>query len=243
MVIFCRVSDFVLRVNNVDLVNADRKTALQVLHSSSGTINLLIRRRKPVKLVPKYLTFQFQIPPPSDLGLTVAKGLFVARLSSLSPLKEAGLYVGDRITHLAGECVDDRTPEDVHNLFENYENHIVRMNVVRYFASSPSSGGNSSHYGSDTSDSEKTSGRLYSITPGSPFNQTQLCASVAVQTDQDFLRNDSTLRQKRPGDSKERNAWKSLFETKDKVRPRLDSVFPIDLKPQSHVTVKTTRIR
>ncbi|XP_055340188.1 LOW QUALITY PROTEIN: disks large homolog 5-like [Paramacrobiotus metropolitanus] len=236
-----QVSDHVLRVNNVDLMNADRQTALQILHASNGTLSLLIRRRRTVKPTPKFISLNCHVAPASELGLTTAKGLFITRLSSSSPLRDMGLCVGDRITQVAGENVDEKSPEQLQSLLEVFQNHVVRMNIIRYFATSPSLSTSPSalmQCSSDVSESDKNSNRISSIATNSesPIHQPVSTSSVAVQTEQDLIRNDSTLRQKKPSD------WRSLFESKEKARPRLDNVFPgIDIKSGSTV-VKTTRV-
>lgn len=41
-----RVNDWLLRINDVDLVNKDKKQALQALLNGGGAINMVVRRRK-----------------------------------------------------------------------------------------------------------------------------------------------------------------------------------------------------
>lgn len=41
-----RVNDWLLRINDVDLVNKDKQQALQALLHGEGAINMVVRRRK-----------------------------------------------------------------------------------------------------------------------------------------------------------------------------------------------------
>ena len=41
-----RVNDWLLRINDVDLINKDKKQAIKALLNGEGAINLVVRRRK-----------------------------------------------------------------------------------------------------------------------------------------------------------------------------------------------------
>lgn len=41
-----RVNDWLLRINDVDLINKDKKQALKALLNGEGAINMVVRRRK-----------------------------------------------------------------------------------------------------------------------------------------------------------------------------------------------------
>lgn len=41
-----RVNDWLLRINDVDLINKDKKQALKALLHGEGAINMVVRRRK-----------------------------------------------------------------------------------------------------------------------------------------------------------------------------------------------------
>lgn len=42
----CRVNDWLLKVNDVDLANKDRKQVIKAVLSGEGVINMVVRRRK-----------------------------------------------------------------------------------------------------------------------------------------------------------------------------------------------------
>lgn len=41
-----RVNDWLLRINDVDLINKDKKQAIKALLNGDGAINMVVRRRK-----------------------------------------------------------------------------------------------------------------------------------------------------------------------------------------------------
>lgn len=41
-----RVNDWLLRINDVDLINKDKKQAIKALLNGEGAINMVVRRRK-----------------------------------------------------------------------------------------------------------------------------------------------------------------------------------------------------
>lgn len=45
-VYFLRVNDWLLRINDVDLINKDKKQAIKALLNGEGAINMVVRRRK-----------------------------------------------------------------------------------------------------------------------------------------------------------------------------------------------------
>ena len=55
----CRVNDQIVKVNNIDVTNADRKSAAQAIRNCGGIINMVRRRRKPYGTVCLFLFFQF----------------------------------------------------------------------------------------------------------------------------------------------------------------------------------------
>lgn len=42
----CRVNDWLLKINDVDLTNKDRKQVIKAVLSGEGVINMVVRRRK-----------------------------------------------------------------------------------------------------------------------------------------------------------------------------------------------------
>lgn len=42
----CRVNDWLLKINDMDLTNKDRKQVIKAVLSGEGVINMVVRRRK-----------------------------------------------------------------------------------------------------------------------------------------------------------------------------------------------------
>lgn len=47
-VFLCRVNDWLLKINDVDLTNKDRKQVIKAVLSGEGVINMVVRRRKSI---------------------------------------------------------------------------------------------------------------------------------------------------------------------------------------------------
>ncbi|XP_036193127.1 disks large homolog 5 isoform X9 [Myotis myotis] len=92
-----RVNDWLLRINDVDLINKDKKQALKALLNGEGAINMVVRRRKSLggKVVtPLHISLSGQ----KDSGISLENGVYAAAVVPGSPAaKEGSLAVGDRI--------------------------------------------------------------------------------------------------------------------------------------------------
>lgn len=139
-------------MNNVDLTSKDRKKAVQLLQSSKGSVHLVVRRRKTSRGVPRLIPCHVRISSALDLLRNLSRGLFVSQLGS--SLRDSGLCVGDRITHLDGEGISEVSPDDALHSLEHYDTHPVHVKVLRAVSGSPGSGGG---LGSDLSDGDRSS--------------------------------------------------------------------------------------
>ncbi|XP_049983257.1 disks large homolog 5 isoform X5 [Alexandromys fortis] len=92
-----RVNDWLLRINDVDLINKDKKQAIKALLNGDGAINMVVRRRKSLggKVVtPLHINLSGQ----KDSGISLENGVYAAAVVPGSPAaKEGSLAVGDRI--------------------------------------------------------------------------------------------------------------------------------------------------
>lgn len=61
----CRVNDWLLKINDVDLTNKDRKQVIKAVLSGEGVINMVVRRRK---------SLGGRIVTPIQINLTGQKG-------------------------------------------------------------------------------------------------------------------------------------------------------------------------
>ena len=57
----CRINDQLIRVNNIDVTNAEKKVVMQAVRNGGSVINMVVRRRKssttrPIQPVHLHLT-------------------------------------------------------------------------------------------------------------------------------------------------------------------------------------------
>ncbi|XP_053163470.1 disks large homolog 5 isoform X5 [Hemicordylus capensis] len=92
-----RVNDWLLKINDVDLTNKDRKQVIKAVLNGGGIINMVVRRRK--SLGGKVITpLHINLSGHKDSGICLENGVFVATVVPGSPAaKEGSLAVGDRI--------------------------------------------------------------------------------------------------------------------------------------------------
>ncbi|XP_054623155.1 disks large homolog 5-like isoform X2 [Dunckerocampus dactyliophorus] len=104
-----RVNDWLLKINNVDLTNKDRKQAIKAVLSGEGVINMVVRRRKSVggRVV---TPVQINLAGHKECGIGVESGVFVASLAPGSPaVRDNALTVGDRLIAINGISLDNKS--------------------------------------------------------------------------------------------------------------------------------------
>ncbi|XP_063047632.1 disks large homolog 5a isoform X6 [Engraulis encrasicolus] len=92
-----RVNDWLLKINDVDLVNKDRKQAVKVVLAAGGLLNMLVRRRKSLggRLV---TPVHINLAGHKDCGIVLEGGVYVTNIVSGSPAaREGSLTAGDRL--------------------------------------------------------------------------------------------------------------------------------------------------
>lgn len=89
-----RVNDWLLRINDVDLINKDKKQAIKALLNGEGAINMVVRRRK--SLGGKVVT-------PLHINLSGQKG---SRPQDKADTPSAGGDCVCRITFFPGMLID-----------------------------------------------------------------------------------------------------------------------------------------
>uniref|UniRef100_A0A674N0Q7 Discs large MAGUK scaffold protein 5 n=1 Tax=Takifugu rubripes TaxID=31033 RepID=A0A674N0Q7_TAKRU len=92
-----RVNDWLLKINDVDLTNKDRKQVIKAVLSGEGVINMVVRRRKSIggRII---APVQINLTGNKDSGIGIESGVFVASLAPGSPAaRECSLAVGDRL--------------------------------------------------------------------------------------------------------------------------------------------------
>ncbi|XP_056387323.1 disks large homolog 5 isoform X3 [Hyla sarda] len=104
-----RVNDCLLKINDVDLTNKDRKQLIKAVLSGGDVINMVIRRRK--SLGSRIVTpIQINLGNQKDSGVSLETGILVASVMPGSPAaKEGSLAVGDRVVAINGIALDNKS--------------------------------------------------------------------------------------------------------------------------------------
>uniref|UniRef100_A0A8C5HZQ0 Disks large homolog 5-like n=1 Tax=Gouania willdenowi TaxID=441366 RepID=A0A8C5HZQ0_GOUWI len=92
-----RVNDWLLKINDVDLTNKDRKQVMKAVQNEEGVINMVVRRRKSVG--GRVITpIQINLAGYKDCGIGLESGVFISTLTAGGPAaRECNLSVGDRL--------------------------------------------------------------------------------------------------------------------------------------------------
>ncbi|XP_044033647.1 disks large homolog 5-like isoform X2 [Siniperca chuatsi] len=114
-----RVNDWLLKINDVDLTNKDRKQVIKAVLSGEGVINLVVRRRK--SLGGRIITpIQINLAGHKDSGIGLESGVFVATLAPGSPAaRDCALTVGDRLLAINGIALDNKSLSECESLLRN----------------------------------------------------------------------------------------------------------------------------
>ncbi|XP_060498353.2 disks large homolog 5 isoform X3 [Panthera onca] len=120
-----RVNDWLLRINDVDLINKDKKQAIKALLNGEGAINMVVRRRKSLggKVVtPLHINLNGQ----KDSGICLENGVYAAAVMPGSPAaKEGSLAVGDRIVAVFPQS----SSWSGQNIFENIKDSDKMLSI------------------------------------------------------------------------------------------------------------------
>ncbi|XP_017352245.1 disks large homolog 5 isoform X4 [Cebus imitator] len=120
-----RVNDWLLRINDVDLINKDKKQAIKALLNGEGAINMVVRRRKSLggKVVtPLHINLSGQ----KDSGISLENGVYAAAVLPGSPAaKEGSLAVGDRIVAINGIALDNKSLNECESLLRSCQDSLT----------------------------------------------------------------------------------------------------------------------
>nr|XP_046232150.1 disks large homolog 5-like isoform X2 [Scatophagus argus] len=114
-----RVNDWLLKINDVDLTNKDRKQVIKAVLSGEGVINMVVRRRK--SLGGRIITpIQINLTGHKDSGIGLESGVFVATVAPGSPAaRDCALTVGDRLLAINGIALDNKSLSECESLLRN----------------------------------------------------------------------------------------------------------------------------
>uniref|UniRef100_A0A8C7FQ07 Discs large MAGUK scaffold protein 5 n=1 Tax=Oncorhynchus kisutch TaxID=8019 RepID=A0A8C7FQ07_ONCKI len=120
-----RVNDWLLKINNVDLTNKDRKQVLKAVLSGEGVINMVVRRRK--SLGGRLITpIEINLTGYKASGIGLECGVFVAGVTPGSPAtKEGSLTVGDRLIAINGIALDNKSLSECEALLRSCRDALM----------------------------------------------------------------------------------------------------------------------
>ncbi|XP_007936838.1 disks large homolog 5 [Orycteropus afer afer] len=132
-----RVNDWLLRINDVDLINKDKKQAIKALLHGEGAINMVVRRRK--SLGSKVVTpLHINLSGQKDSGISLENGVYAAAVVPGSPAaKEGSLAVGDRIVAINGIALDNKSLNECESLLRSCQDSLT-LSLLKVFPQSSS---------------------------------------------------------------------------------------------------------
>ncbi|XP_051523810.1 disks large homolog 5-like isoform X2 [Myxocyprinus asiaticus] len=130
-----RVNDWLLKINDVDLANKDRKGVIKAVFSGGGVINMVVRRRKSLggrTVTSVHLTLAGH----KDCGVGLESGVFVLSISPGSPAaRDASVCPGDRLLNINGISVDNKSVSECENLLRSCR-ESVSLSILKFFPQS-----------------------------------------------------------------------------------------------------------
>uniref|UniRef100_A0ACB8ETG2 Uncharacterized protein n=1 Tax=Sphaerodactylus townsendi TaxID=933632 RepID=A0ACB8ETG2_9SAUR len=177
-----RVNDWLLKINDMDLTNKDRKQVMKAVLNGGGVINMVIRRRK--SLGGKVITpLHISLSGHKDSGISLENGVFVAAVVPGSPAaKEGSLSVGDRIIAINGIALDNKSLTECEALLRNCRESLT-LSLMKVFPQSSSSSWSGQNIFENLKDSEKISNCRVHTSDVQAQNKRNLKHNSSTQTD------------------------------------------------------------
>lgn len=134
-----KVNDVVVRINDIDVTNVERKVPLEAIFNATGLINMVVRRRRSTTRLWQPLRLNLS----SLKGVQIENGLFISRISTDSAMtKEGMLVIGDRINNINGQTVNCKMASEVMKMLQNCEETVI-LDIWRQTISPANSTGSS----------------------------------------------------------------------------------------------------
>ncbi|XP_078144883.1 disks large homolog 5a isoform X3 [Centroberyx gerrardi] len=173
-----RVNDWLLKINDIDLTNKDRKQVVKAVLNGGGLINMVVRRRKSLggRLVtPVHINLMGH----KDSGIGLESGVFVTAIVQGSPAaREGSLTVGDRLIAINGIALDNKSVTECEALLRNCRDSIS-LSLMKFF---PHSTSGQNIFESLRESSEKSNGRVH-LSEVHSRNSRNLKHNSSTQTD------------------------------------------------------------
>ncbi|KAM8923762.1 disks large homolog 5 isoform 2-T2 [Pelodytes ibericus] len=132
-----RVNDCLLKINDMDLTNKDRKQLIKAVLSGGDVINMVIRRRKSLGsrvITPLHISLGSQ----KDSGISLESGILVAAVVPGSPAaKEGSLVAGDRVVAINGITLDNKSLTECEALLRSCRESLS-LSLLKVFPSNTS---------------------------------------------------------------------------------------------------------
>ncbi|XP_062286298.1 disks large homolog 5a isoform X2 [Scomber scombrus] len=173
-----RVNDWLLKINDIDLTNKDRKQVVKAVLNGGGLINMVVRRRKSLggRLV---TPVHINLVGHKDSGIGLESGVYVTAIVQGSPAaREGSLTVGDRLIAINGIALDNKSVTECETLLRSCRDSLS-LSLMKFFPHS-TSGQNIFESLRDTS--EKSNGRLH-VSEIHSRNSRNLKHNSSTQTD------------------------------------------------------------
>uniref|UniRef100_A0A8C3A1Q6 Discs, large homolog 5a (Drosophila) n=1 Tax=Cyclopterus lumpus TaxID=8103 RepID=A0A8C3A1Q6_CYCLU len=176
-----RVNDWLLKINDMDLTNKDRKQVVKAVLNGGGLINMVVRRRKSLggRLV---TPIHINLVGHKDSGIGLESGVFVTALVQGSPAaREGSLTVGDRLIAINGIALDNKSVTECEALLRSCRDSLSLslMKVGPFF---PHSTSGQNIFESLRESSEKSNGRI-NLSEIHSRNSRNLKHNSSTQTD------------------------------------------------------------
>ncbi|CAI5654263.1 unnamed protein product [Oreochromis niloticus] len=173
-----RVNDWLLKINDMDLTNKDRKQVVKAVLNGGGLINMVVRRRKSLggRLVtPVHINLMGH----KDSGIGLESGVFVAAIVQGSPAaREGSLTVGDRLIAINGIALDNKSVTECEALLRSCRDSLS-LSLMKFF---PHSTSGQNIFESLRESSEKSNGRIH-LSEIHSRNSRNLKHNSSTQTD------------------------------------------------------------
>ncbi|XP_037829426.1 disks large homolog 5a isoform X2 [Kryptolebias marmoratus] len=173
-----RVNDWLLKINDIDLTNKDRKQVVKAVLNGGGLINMVVRRRKSLggRLVtPVHINLMGH----KDSGIGLESGVFVTAIVQGSPAaREGSLTVGDRLIAINGIALDNKSVTECEALLRSCRDSLS-LSLMKFF---PHSTSGQNIFESLRDSSEKSNGRIH-LSEIHSRNSRNLKHNSSTQTD------------------------------------------------------------
>ncbi|XP_029465375.1 disks large homolog 5 isoform X2 [Rhinatrema bivittatum] len=175
-----RVNDWLLKINDVDLTNKDKKQVIKAVLNGGGIINMVVRRRK--SLGGKVITpLHISLTGHKDSGISLESGVLVATIVPGSPAsREGSLTVGDRIIAINGIALDNKSLTECEALLKNCRDSLS-ISLMKVFL--PSSSWSGQNIFENLKDSDKISNCRVHSSEVQAQNKKNLKHNSSTQTD------------------------------------------------------------